>query len=248
MKGVMPIGPNGISVFGNLPQLPPAASVIPDSYNYTLNLQGFTSNVSCSYDTTSPVTLTPTPATPLLSYFDGSCPAGRGVLENTTFYPVFVDSANNNSLGYWACLTSHPDSSEAYNTYLRGDGAYAEMTGNMTCTVSSIQSAIFPVVYYNQTNLFIVDSTSGPSVSAISPALMRIAINSVGGVLWGSQQYEANFVGESIITFGVKSFGLQPYDRSETYLRLYEAMIQGLLDYEVRTFYSRSLSFVRTVF
>lgn len=116
------------------------------------------------------------------------------------------------------------------------------MTGNMTCSVSLTQSAIFPVEYRNQTNLFIVNGTAGSSVSTISPALMRGAINSMGHVIWGSQQYEANFVGESVITFGVKSYKLQPFDQSETYLRLYEAMIQGLLDYQVCTFKFNSQS------
>lgn len=234
----MPIGPNGLSAFGNLSPLPPAASIIPDTYNYTLHLQGFKSNVRCSYDRTSPIVLAPTEATPLISVFGGSCPSGLDVLINP-IYPVFLDPEvrpSPNSLGYWACLTSPPGNVESYNLYFRGNGTYENMTGNMTCNISSMQSAIFPVEYNNQTNLFTVNSASNSSVSTISSALMRGAINSMGHVIWGSQQYSANFVAESVITFGVKSYKLQPYDRSETYLRLYEAMIQGLLDYQVCTF------------
>jgi hypothetical protein len=40
---------------------------------------------------------------------------------------------------------------------------------------------------------------------------------------------ESNLVAESIISFGAQSFGLTPYTKDEQYLRLYEAMIQGIL-------------------
>jgi hypothetical protein len=45
---------------------------------------------------------------------------------------------------------------------------------------------------------------------------------------------QANLVAESVITYGVKNFNLPPYNQNPEYLRLYEAMIQGILDYEVR--------------
>ena len=39
---------------------------------------------------------------------------------------------------------------------------------------------------------------------------------------------------ESVITFGVKNFNLPPFIQNTEYLRLCEAMIQGILDYQVR--------------
>ncbi|KAF9464330.1 hypothetical protein BDZ94DRAFT_510718 [Collybia nuda] len=241
MKGVMPIGPNGLSAFDDLAlQWPAAASLIPNSYNYTLHLQGLKSNVSCRYDTRNPVVLTPSPTAPLISVFQGTCPPQTQVLQNPVF-PVFIDPSRNNSLGFWACLSPTSSIPESYDIYFRGDGAYGDMTGNMTCSVSSAQSAVFPVEYRNGTNLFVVSNASNSSASTISPALMRGAINALGHVIWGAQQYEANFVAESVITFGVKTYGLQPFSRDEMYLRLYEAMIQGLLDYQltyIRLLYS----------
>ncbi|KAF9460972.1 hypothetical protein BDZ94DRAFT_1168647 [Collybia nuda] len=242
MKGVMPRGPNGLSAFGeSLSHWPDTASVIPNSYNYTLHLQGLKNNVNCRYDTQNPIKLISTePPDRFVSLFDGSCPSGGQVLLNPVF-PVFIDKQTNNSLGYWACRTLLPGGSETYDLYLRGDGAYANMTGNMTCSVSLAQSAIYPVDYQNRTNLFAVNNASNPQASTISPALMRGAINTLGHIIWGGQQFSANFVAESVITSGVKSYDLEPFDRDDMYLRLYEAMIQGLLDYQltyIRLLYS----------
>jgi hypothetical protein len=47
------------------------------------------------------------------------------------------------------------------------------------------------------------------------------------------QNIQSNLLAESIIAFGINDFHLQPYARNETYLRLYEEMINGILEYEV---------------
>jgi len=79
---------------------------------------------------------------------------------------------------------------------------------------------------------------------------------SMGSILWEAQSLVSNLVAESIITLGVKSFSLPPSAPNETYLRLYEAMIQGIFDYEatyIRLLYSTQrneqtpLSCLRTV-
>ena len=70
-KGVLPIGPNGVSAFDTLlnASIPSsdgpktAANPFSDaairrrivSYNYTVTQQGLENDVSCSYDSTSPI-------------------------------------------------------------------------------------------------------------------------------------------------------------------------------------------------
>ena len=50
------------------------------------------------------------------------------------------------------------------------------------------------------------------------------------------QSWQANQVAESVITFAVKSFEIeQPYQKLDEYLRLTEAMLAGILQYEVST-------------
>ena len=57
--------------------------------------------------------------------------------------------------------------------------------------------------------------------------------SALGDIVLQVQGEQSNLVAESVFTFGVKSFGLTPYTQNEEYLQLFEAMIQGILEYEV---------------
>ena len=123
-----------------------------------------------------------------------------------------------------------PNSSVALE-YNAGRHFYDPPIRNITCTVSP-QSAIFPVMYKSTTRLF---STYEPIVS--SPIAVSTTINdalvALGGIIAEAQNFQANLVPESVITFAVKSFGQPPQQSSPQYLRLFEQMIQGILEYEV---------------
>jgi hypothetical protein len=57
-RGVVPIGPSGIRGLGTLPPSPLSdaeTNVAILSYNYTFDHQGLISNISCTYDTQSPI-------------------------------------------------------------------------------------------------------------------------------------------------------------------------------------------------
>jgi hypothetical protein len=73
-----------------------------------------------------------------------------------------------------------------------------------------------------------------------STELLTRAIKGLGSNIMESQGIESNLLAESITSFGAKFFGLQPHVQNEKYLRLYEAMIQGILDYEVRSIHCLS--------
>ena len=55
----------------------------------------------------------------------------------------------------------------------------------------------------------------------------------ITSIVTESQGMAANMVAESVITSGVKSFGLSPYVQNPQYLRLFEAMLQGMIEYQV---------------
>lgn len=220
IQGVLPIGPNGIPIFNTLPL---AAIPASTTYNYTLELQGLTSSIACSYDTESPIVLVPT-ASPSLSNYSGSCPPGKDILVNP-LYPTLTDST---SLGFWACLSSE----NSYVLYLRGYGDYSGIIGNITCSVSSAQLAIFFVTYSKQNDLFTLRASMMPTLN-ISTTLMQLAVIALGDVISRAQLFQSNLLAESVIALGVQNFGL-PSGQSGEYLQLYEAMIDGLLKYEVR--------------
>jgi hypothetical protein len=199
-------------------------------YNYTLNLQGLFTNTTCSYSDTSPIDFTT--ISPSLLQYNGTCPTGQDIIAGTNF--VTINS--NSTLGFWACNTSSQGSSqESYNLYLSGWGGYTPPIGNITCSLSPVYPAVFPVTYRSQQDVFSIGDTALNSVNGTtSTDIISRSVKALGSVILDAQNSQANLVAESIITFGVKSFQLPPYTRDITYLRLYEAMIKGILEYEVR--------------
>jgi hypothetical protein len=181
------------------------------SYNYTLNLQGLISNVKCAYSPDSPITFWKVPGgDPFVYQYNGTCPGGSQELL-TSASGTFVAPNSKNSLGFWACKNSSP-----------GGDQY----------MPPIQPAIFPVTYQSRSGYF---SSQNPTstFANTSSELIKRAIKGLADVIYQSQNIQSNLVAESVITFGVKSFGLPPYNQSEKYLQLYEAMFQGILEYEV---------------
>jgi hypothetical protein len=103
----------------------------------------------------------------------------------------------------------------------------------MTCLIEPTQIASFPVVYTGTVDAFTTGRPSG-TLQGTSTQLFDLSIQALGDIILEAQNQEANLVTESIITLGVKSFGLPSNARDDKYLRLHEAMIQGMLEYEVR--------------
>jgi hypothetical protein len=201
------------------------------SYNYTLDLQGLVTDVKCAYDSSSPVNFTSVPGggTFVVEY-RGRCQGATEILADARFVQINA----NNSLGFWACETTPPGTQEqSYRLYLRGYAGYESVVGNITCDVNPIHYAVFPITYRSLSGIFYSQEPYTASINT-SSTLVERAVKAVGDIIYGSQSWETNLVVESVITFGVKSFNLPPYNKSDQYLRLYELMIQGILEYEVR--------------
>ena len=176
---MLPIGPNGIPAFDTVlrSRFTQAAADSFLSYNYSLDLQGIYSNVSCSYATDSPVNFGR--RYPPLNYvyqFNGTCPPGQEFLVNTTWLGL----GTYHALGFWACNTS--TSGDAYNVYLRGGNDYNASIGNITCTVKPVQPAVFKLDYIGKLGAFNSTETAISTSSGTSTELVRRAIEALGSV------------------------------------------------------------------
>ena len=235
IRGILPIGPNGVPAFNTLKPSEfdknPAGMI---SYNYTLDHQGFYSNISCKYETTSPIRFWPVVNNTLTVSYNATC-SDSGLANVLTNVVDFPTPNTNNTLTFWACKSVQTgDGSEPkYYIYLRGRGRFFdEAIGNITCALSPIRPAIFPLMYRSLPGIF----TSQKQIANFTntyPALIESSLVALGGVIQQAQNIQTNLVAESVNTFGVKAFLLQPYEPNEQFLRLYEAMIQGIIEYEV---------------
>jgi len=224
------MGPNGVPAFDTLHTSPisnPDARI--SSYQYTLGLQGFSSQIKCEYAASSPIAFNRIQG---LDQTNGSCPLGQEVLPAQTRYLAIV---SNFTLGFWACGQGNRDvdgNFASYLLYLRGYRIQDRNIGNITCTLSSVQHAVFDVRFSQRSGVFTAQNAT--HLSTRSPSdLIRQSILGLGAIVSEGQGTAGNTLSESVITFAVKLFGLSPSSRNETYLGLFEAMLQGIIEYEV---------------
>ena len=233
IRGVLPQGPNGVASLNTLQPSPfdtNAAAMI--SYNYTLNYQGFSNNITCIYDNQSPIRFSAVPGNTFLVAFNASCPDLGLADVFTNVVPVTLNV--NSTLTFWACKSVPTDGKDpTYYVYLRGRVNYASSIANITCLVSSIQAAIFPVEYQSAPSLFSSSSEPNTTFSNANLGLIERAVGGLGTIIQEGQNIDSNLVVESITTYGVQGFQLSPNERNQTYLRLYEEMIKGIFEYEV---------------
>ena len=194
---------------------------------YTVELQGLLNQVNCAYDARSAIIYTPTPPSIRLSY---SCPDETVFLAPTPIYP----QENTNTFVFYACSPGIRNetmgSAQRYSLYLSGIQGYQSVIGNITCTLSS-QHAVFPVTFSPQSSIFsvqehITSSTSLPTL-LIEPSLQELE-----RIIGDHQTLNGNLVAQSVLMAGIKS-RLQPNQTSDTYLRLFEMLLQAVIDYYV---------------
>jgi len=209
------------------------------SYNYSLDHQGVTSGINCNYANASPIRFGAVPgvSVPWVLQYNASCDTVAQV-DALTDVVTFISVNANNTLGSWACK-SPPAAGQmpTYFIYFRGRGAmpggYQDSIGNITCTISPFQAAIYPVTYQSVPRIF---SSMKPIANStqVHSRLMEGSLLELAQVLHLGQNFQANIVAESVLTFGAKSFGLRLDKKDPRHLELYQWMIQGILEYEVR--------------
>ena len=246
-RGVIPIGPNGIRGLGGLQPSPLSdaeknAAIL--SYNYTFDHQGFTSNISCIYDTQSPIRFSAVPSDTSAVRVNGSCneiglvdvpaPDPDGVL----FVSNYRAADTNRTLTHWACKSIPTEGQyPAYYIYLRGRGTFYEKEiGNISCTISPIQPAVFPVTYQSSTGIFSTEKgieTSEPADTFSD--LVEYAISVSQYVLRQAQTGSFNLVAGLVQEFGTQGLGVLSSHQDKAFLPVYEAMIEGILVDQVCT-------------
>ena len=238
VQGILPIGPNGVSAFDTLAPSPLSKPDVAGgmiSYDYTLNHQGLTSNVSCSYAPTHPfhfTSLSPTGAPVLAAAYNVSC-TDQGKTDALTGLFYLFSAWSNYTLACWACQDEIPTAS--YTVYLSGFGlpsGYPNTVGNITCVINPIQTAIYSVMYRSTEDVFSTTEANAPSRITFS-TLINHALVGLATLVSESQNYGSNLFAETIINLGHKEFGLPADLPPPQYLRLYEQMIQGIIEYEV---------------
>ena len=102
----------------------------------------------------------------------------------------------------------------------------------MTCTASPVQHSLFNVTYNSQANLFVTQGIAGATSNSSTPLLDR-SVSAIPNAISEAQNLVANLVAESAITYAIEQLHTRPYVQNDYYLRLYEALIEGILEYEV---------------
>jgi hypothetical protein len=227
LRGVVPLGPDGINIFDTHSYFPSSDT---HSYNYTVELQGLLSRIKCVYDNQSPIRFSPVSGDTYVYQYNGTCPGPRAINILTR---QFIPLNSTDRVGFWACKSAGAD--EQYTLYLRGDGTnYESGIGNITCTLSPVQIALFPVTYWSQLGYFSSqENTTTFANTNISSHLIQLAVVTLGDIMYESQNSQNNLVVDVVISYGVKSSDLTPNKQNDTYLQLYEAMYQGILEYAV---------------
>ena len=250
-RGVLPIGPNGLRDLGTLPRPPLISTLQPSplsdvetnaailSYNYTLNHQGVASGVKCMNDTQSPIRFSALDNSAFLSNAQGFCnETGLADFLNIESKDRIVLTMNtSNILTLWGCKSlptgeQDPD----YYIYLRAlDLVDGTSHPNISCTISPIESAIFPVTYQSSSQVFSTQEPITTSAPAINFKFIEQALFVLYLAVHLAQTATVNLVAESVEALGIQAMGLVPYQQSVQYPRLYEAMIQGIMVDQVCT-------------
>ncbi|KAJ2914085.1 hypothetical protein MD484_g6318, partial [Candolleomyces efflorescens] len=247
MKGVLPLGPDGVPDLNFQPTPNPLVGYETPkmvSYNYTLNHQGLDANIGCSWDTTSPITFSPIPGvgTDRIFSSNGTCDEAAGlqhVLENIVQYPM---ANSNNSLAYWACkqIPQPGFLDPTYFVYLRGRVNYRSTIGNITCRITPLRAQEYSVRYESLLGYFVSRPTTYEEPSPLRSTFYRFVewgLVGLGEVVWETQNWSNNMFAEAVFSAAEKNFNLSTLQRHDIYLSLYEALIEGILDYQAT--YSR---------
>ena len=98
--------------------------------------------------------------------------------------------------------------------------------------MSPAQPALYPVFFNGHLGLFNVGNMT--LLEGNSPTeLTQRTMLALGDLIQQSQSLFLNLFAESVLTFGVKNFGLNVTERDEQYPTLYSKMVQGVLEYHV---------------
>ncbi|KAJ2913322.1 hypothetical protein MD484_g7099, partial [Candolleomyces efflorescens] len=250
--GVLPIGSDSFLGLKNT-TLDELKTVLKDKsiprkdvyHNYTIVLQGLDTGIQCSRTATSPIQYEEI-SSGLVS-ISGNCDPQLGLEPIFPSSTSFTIPNTNNTFAFWACKNAGDSS---INLYFNGRGIYAEPIGSITCSLSSFQSKEYRTGFsaYGlragdwNANVRQPHSKKGLGSGMDSQAAQHAILTPfVQGVMleFGNftsrlQTQSANMVAETLGMLGVKTYDLPHFPaRNDIYLKVLEAMVQGVLDYSV---------------
>ena len=229
------MGPNGVPGFNSLFPLSSSDShalARSSTYNYTLGLQGVDTQIACQYDTRSPVSVAEFETLPNVFQTTGYCPNGSDALDSPRYWAIL----SGHTLGFWACGLGDRDPTDnsfrSYNLYLQGVRDFNTSIANITCTIET-KAAEYSVTYCKQSSSFITELSPSQPSTLFPPYLIKQSVQAIGSVVYESQGIASNAMAESVRNLGSKYFGMEVGSRDDMYPKLFEYMLQGIVEYQV---------------
>ncbi|KAJ2922201.1 hypothetical protein H1R20_g14884, partial [Candolleomyces eurysporus] len=239
-RGVLPMGPGAPGGYNRPNHLVNASTVNFTearirSFNYTLQQQGLYSNTSCKYSESSPITFAKAQPEDRTIIIDGT-----GACDALNLTDVFGQSnisipLSSGTLAPWGCEPSRSEASDLSPVvYLRqrldrNNGTYDL---NITCT-SPIRVGLVNATFESSSTLFRTDSAIRPSTDTTEMERVLLSI-----ITWASlesilavQNQGSNMLLDIVLEAGVMGSGLAVMERNDQYLRLYEAMLDSIFEY-----------------
>jgi hypothetical protein len=212
-------------------------------YTYTLTQQGLEGEADCSYEKESPVQTRAIEGagTTAVVMTSGICDPSKGLKPALRDVVSYFTLNTDSTLTFWACASNKstsaggPDNT-TFVLFLRGRGNYSTSIGNMTCTLSKFRSRDYNVAFTRSQGYFIAaNATTLPETGRNTvESFLGFLVRAFGNVVWRTQA-SSNMMAESVFDIGQRFLGVAPIGQNETYLRLCEAMIQGVMEYYVGT-------------
>jgi hypothetical protein len=213
-------------------------------YTYTLTQQGLEGEVDCSYEKESPVQFRAIEGlnSTLVIATNGTCDPNKGLKPALRNVVDYVTLNTNNTLTFWACASNQSSSAggpdnTTFILFLRGRANYRTSIGNITCTLSKFRAQDYDVTFTRSQGYFVAGNvTTLPETSRNTvESFLGVLVRAFGSAVWKSQAWDSNTMAESVFDIGQRFLGVAPIEQNETHLRLFEAMIQGIMEYHVGT-------------
>ncbi|KAJ2915370.1 hypothetical protein MD484_g5039, partial [Candolleomyces efflorescens] len=250
-RGVLPMGPNG-SPASNISSLSmdafSNATDLMRSYVYNLTQQGFNANTVCEYETTSLITFTEAEAGGLdVMEYRGSCDSASGWLD---LYPSpgGVPKGWYKTLASWVCESSqdHP-AAKRYKIHLslkigEDDPLFSASNSgfiNIGCTTAPLTFGLYEVTFNSSRNQFEVSRDPLPappasdsnSTGIFDASFRDVILSNTNAFIPLMQNSVSNMLVESVVASGVKIFQSPAGAHGEDHLKLYAAMLNGIMEY-----------------
>ncbi|KAJ2915528.1 hypothetical protein MD484_g4873, partial [Candolleomyces efflorescens] len=253
-RGVLPMGPNGspVSNVSRLIEDPFATQQdVMQSYTYKMTQQGFNANTTCEYETGSPIAFTEGQSSGLdIMEYTGLCDPALGWRDLDRSARIRVPRGSLKTLGSWVCeSTSDFVSDKWYRIYLslrvsQDDPLFSTANSspgliNIRCTIPPLSFGLYEVTFDSFRNRFEVSRdpiTAPPPEDPNSRGTLDELFRT--SVIWNTnelipqmQNSLTNMLVESVVASGVKIFQSPASAHGEDHLRLYAAMLNGIMEY-----------------